>query len=254
MMRSEFDHEDLRVYQTAIGFVAWLEEVASGITSNASACDHLARASASVPVNIAQASGKRSMNERRQFIDTAYGSSLECAACLDVLCILECLRASTVHDGKGHLSTLVSMLIGFRKSTGREVREEGAAYVTAGSQGNRVWFDHEKLDVYRKALEFVTWCGRLRSDGGVPGSTATSLDKASTGVALNIAEGNGKFAMKDRCRFIGHARTAALQAAANLDVLAIRQAKGEQYVTEGKSCLADIVRMLVAWERNLEER
>jgi four helix bundle protein len=253
-MRSEFDHEDLRVYQAAIGFVAWLEEVASGITSKVSACDHLTRASGGVPVNIAQASGKRSMNERRQFIDTAYGSSLECAACLDVLCILKSLRASTVSDGKGRLSTLVSMLIGFRKSTGRVVREEGAAYVTAGSKGNRVWFDHEKLDVYRKALEFVTWCGQLRGDSGVPRSTATSLDKASTGVALNIAEGNGKFSMKDRCRFIGHARTAALQAAATLDILAVRQAKGKRDVAEGKSFLADIVRMLVAWERNLEER
>ena len=102
------------------------------------------------------------MNECRQFIDTAYGSSLECAACLDVLGILDCLPASTVHEGKGHLSTLVSMLIGFRKSTGREVREGGAAYATAGSKGNRVRFDHEKLDVYHKALEFVAWCGQLR--------------------------------------------------------------------------------------------
>jgi four helix bundle protein len=152
MMRPELDHEDLRVYQAAIGFVAWLEEEVSGITSKASACDHLARASAGVPVNIAQASGKRSMNERRQFIDTAYGSSLECAACLDVLCILAGLRTATVDDGKQRISALVCMLIGFRKSTVREVREEGAAYVVARSQGNRVWFDHEKLEVYRKAL------------------------------------------------------------------------------------------------------
>ncbi len=58
------------------------------IKSKVSARDHLARASVGVPLNIAEASGKRSMNERRQFIDNAYGSSLECAACLDVLCIL----------------------------------------------------------------------------------------------------------------------------------------------------------------------
>ncbi len=207
-----------------------------------------------VPVNIAQASGKRSVKERRQFIDTAYGSSLECAACLDVLCILGGLQSSTVHEGKAHLSTLVSMLIGFRKSTGREVREEGVEYVTGASQGNRMWFDHEKLDVYRKALELVAWCSRLRHSGHIPRSTATTPDKASTGVVLNIAEGNGKFSMKDRCRFIGHARTAALQAAATLDVLAVRQTKNKQDVTEGKSYLADIVRMLVAWERHLEER
>ena len=101
-MKSHFDHEDLRVYQGAIGFVAWLEEVTPSITSKVSACDHLARASASVPVNIAEASGKRSMKARRQFIDTAYGSSLECAACLDVLGILDCLPASAVYEGKGH--------------------------------------------------------------------------------------------------------------------------------------------------------
>jgi len=253
MMMSQFDHEDLRVYQAAIGFVAWLQEVTPSITSKVSACDHLARASAGVPVNIAEASGKRSMKERRQFIDTACGSSLECAACLDVLSIRNCLPASRAHEGKGHLSVLVSMLIGFRKSTGHEVREDGAAYATADSKGNRVWFDHEKLGVYRKALEFVAWCGRLRASGCVPRSTATSLDKASTGAALNIAEGNGKFSIKDRCRFIGHARTAALQAAATLDVFAVRQAESKLDVAEGKDHLADVVRMLVAWERNLEK-
>ncbi len=118
----------------------------------------------------------------------------------------------------------------------------------------RSQFDHEKLDVYRKALEFVAWCGRLRSGGRVPGSTATSLDKASTGVALNVAEGNGKFSAKDRCRFITHARIAALKAAATLDILALRQVKCIQEAAEGKSYLIDIVRMLAAWERNLEDR
>ena len=97
------------------------------------------------------------------------------------------------------------------------------------------YFPHEKLDVYRKALEFVAWCGRLQSGGCMPRSTSTSLDKASTGVALNIAEGNGKFSIKDRCRFIGHARTAALQATATLDVLAVRHAKSTQDVTHGRA-------------------
>jgi len=253
MMSSAFDHEDLRVYQAAIEFVAWHEEVAPGITIKVSACEHLCRASAGVPVNIAQASGKRSMSDRRQFIDTAYGSALECAACLDVLCLLGCLQTATVQAGKTRLSTLVSMLVGFRKSTGREVREERAAYATASRDGRKIWFDHEKLDVYIKALEFVGWCGRLRNDDDTPRSTMTALDRASTGVALNIAEGNGKFSTKDRRRFIGHARTAALQAAATLDVNAVRQAKSRSAVVAGKNQLVDVVRMLIAWEQSLEE-
>jgi len=132
-MRSAFDHEDLRVYQAAIEFVAWHEEVAPEITSKVSACDHLGRASAGVPVNIAQASGKRSMSERRQFIDTAYGSSLECAACLDVLCILGCLQAATVHAGKGRLSTLVSMLIGLHEGSVSLHRPRANRCATGGS-------------------------------------------------------------------------------------------------------------------------
>ena len=55
------------------------------------------------------------------------------------------------------------------------------------------------------------------------------------------------FDHEERCRFIGYARTAALQAAATLDILAVRQVKCTQEATEGKSYLADIVRMLVAW-------
>ncbi|MDA3926018.1 MAG: hypothetical protein PF904_15075 [Kiritimatiellae bacterium] len=35
---------------------------------------------------------------------------------------------------------------------------------------------------------------------------------------------------------------------------AVRQVKCTQEVSEGKSYLVDIVRMLVAWERKLEER
>ena len=79
------------------------------------------------------------------------------------------------------------------------------------------------------------------------------LDKTSTGMTLNIAEGNGKFSAKDRCRFIGHARTAALHSAATLDVFAARHKEQAGNVLEGKSLLVDAVRMLVAWQRSIED-
>jgi four helix bundle protein len=100
-MRKMFDHEHLRVYQEAIEFVAWLEGMIPGIKRSVSARDHLTRASSGIPVNIAEATGKRSVNERRQFIDTAYGSALECAACLDVLSILGYRTATRVQEGSG---------------------------------------------------------------------------------------------------------------------------------------------------------
>jgi hypothetical protein len=75
-MNKLFDHEHLRVYRGAIEFVAWLEGVVPSIKRSVSARDHLARASSGVSVNIAEASGKLSVNERRQFIDTALGIGL----------------------------------------------------------------------------------------------------------------------------------------------------------------------------------
>jgi hypothetical protein len=55
-------------------------------------------------------------------------------------------------------------------------------------------FDHEKLDAYRVAIEFLTWAGALLDDRTKTTrlSAAKHLDEASTSVALNIAEGNGK--------------------------------------------------------------
>jgi hypothetical protein len=57
-MNKLFDHENLRVYRASIEFVAWLEGVLPNVKRSVSARDHIIRASASVPVNIAEASGK----------------------------------------------------------------------------------------------------------------------------------------------------------------------------------------------------
>ena len=74
--------------------------------------------------------------------------------------------------------------------------------------------DHEKLEVYQASLEFITWTIPLLE--GLPGSASVrnQLDRASTSVPLNIAEGNGKFTSPDRCRFFDNARGSALESAA----------------------------------------
>ena len=249
-----FDHENLRVYQASIQFVAWLEDIYPGIQRKTSAREHLVRASTSVPVNIAEASGKSSGKERRQFIDTAYGSALECAACLDVLNIVTDLAATSVRGGKSELSAIVGMLIKFRRATARPcVSEERAPYETGQNASHRVFFDHEKMDVYQRALDVVRWADALMRSGNVARPVEAVLDRSLTGVALNIAEGNGKFSRKDRCRFIDHARTAALQAAATLDVLLSRTPVLREDVHTGKTLLADCVRMLVRWRQRIAD-
>ncbi len=107
----------------------------------------------------------------------------------------------------------------------------------------KVHFDHENLDVYQASIQFVSWVDALLEQ--LPKSLAVTnqLDRASTSIPLNLAEGNGKFTDKDRCRFFDIARGSALECAACLDVLAAK--KQISCSDEGKAELVRIVSMLV---------
>ena len=104
--------------------------------------------------------------------------------------------------------------------------------------------DHEKLEVYQQSLEFITWTLPLLDQ--VPGGASVSnqLDRASTSIPLNIAEGNGKFTSADRCRFFDNARGSALECAACLDVMVAKQFVETNDIQEGKTLLVKIVSML----------
>ena len=86
------------------------------------------------------------------------------------------------------------------------------------------FFDHEKLDVYREAIRFVAWADELLET--IPKNLAVhnQLDRAATSIPLNIAEGNGKYTAPDRCRYFDIARGSALECAACLDVLVVKNA------------------------------
>ncbi len=109
-------------------------------------------------------------------------------------------------------------------------------------------FDHERLDVYREAIAFVAWADELLER--IPRNLAAhnQLDRASTSIPLNIAEGNGKYTAADRCRYFDIARGSALECAACLDVLVTR--KQLMDADDGKSILARIVSMLVGLIRS----
>jgi len=109
-------------------------------------------------------------------------------------------------------------------------------------------FDHEKLDVYQESILFVSWVDELLQQ--IPKSLAvySQLDRASTSIPLNIAEGNGKYTAADRCRFFDIARGSALECAACLDVLVTK--KRIENADSGKSMLVKIVSMLVGLIRS----
>src|SRR5437762_857749 len=107
------------------------------------------------------------------------------------------------------------------------------------------WFDHEKLEVYREAVAFVAWLSALLEGAVRVGEVKDQLDRASTSIPLNIAEGNGKYALKDRCRFFDIAHGSALECAAGLDILVAKSRVTHDHIRSGKERLQRIVRMLM---------
>src|SRR5262245_57291216 len=85
-------------------------------------------------------------------------------------------------------------------------------------------FDHEKLDVYQIALEFVVTAGEIVSQlPSARHNLADQLDRASTSVVLNIAEGAGEFSRAEKARFYRMAKRSATECAAALDVCRVRK-------------------------------
>ena len=119
---SQFGHETLNVYQASIHFITWITELLDTIPKNLSVHNQLDRASTSISLNIAEGNGKHTSADRCRYFDSARGSSLECAACLDVLVAKKIMDKDKVKKGKDQLYQIVSMLIGLiRANSERKV-------------------------------------------------------------------------------------------------------------------------------------
>jgi four helix bundle protein len=108
-----------------------------------------------------------------------------------------------------------------------------------------VWFAHEKLEVYRQVIAFIAWLTELLEATARLGEVKDQLERASSSVALNIAEGNGKYSPKDRCRFFDTAHGSALECAAGLDILVARRKLTTDQIRPGKECLQQVIRLLL---------
>ncbi len=111
-------------------------------------------------------------------------------------------------------------------------------------------FDHEKLQVYQRALDFIEFASVVLEQLPKRLAAHDQLDRASTSIPLDIAEGNGKFTSADRCRFFDIARGSALECAATLDVLCRKGLVDDRIADEGKGMLREIVSMLVGLIRS----
>ena len=118
----------------------------------------------------------------------------------------------------------------------------------------KIYFDHEKLKVYQLSLEFVVIADEILSHQSKKISACENLERASTSVTLNIAEGNGKFSSKDRCNFFDIARGSALESAGCLDILSVKKLISIEELTKGKELLQQIISMIVGLIKSNSDR
>ncbi len=124
-----FDHDKLEAYQQSLGFIRWATPLLDKLPAKLSVCDQLDRASTSVPLNIAEGNGKFTSPDRCRYLDSARGSALECAACLDVLVAKGRATEAEVEPGKQLLRRVVSLLVGLIRSNSPDrFREDEVPY------------------------------------------------------------------------------------------------------------------------------
>jgi len=123
-----FHHEKLTVYQRALEFAGWSQDLIESLTKKTSTRDQLERAGDSIALNIAEGNGKFSQKDRARFFQIAHGSALECAACLDLLVARHCCAGSAVARGKSILEEIVKMLFAMLDQLGCRIAEDSAVY------------------------------------------------------------------------------------------------------------------------------
>ena len=246
-MTNRLNHENLDAYRKAIAFVSYAQKVLADVPTSLAVHDQLERAAESVPVRLAVGNGQPFSDSRTAQFDYAYGSALECAACLDILGVRLLVESNELADAKRALLSIVRMILGLRKYIKREVREEDQPYCVP-DEGDR--FAHESLDVYQLALKCLANIDVLLRRYQGPVRNGRAIDKAITSVILNIAEGNGRFSIKDHSRFLDIAHTSALRASATIDVMVAGGWIAEHDCQSVKRELARIVSMIFGLQRS----
>jgi four helix bundle protein len=243
-----FPHEKLQVYGRALDFAAAAAVLSSFWEKKHSVVDHFSRAAESIVLNLAEGARLSSGPMKLTSLDYAFGSSLECAACLDVARLKGLLADPECRGEKHRLCEITKMLVGLRKAWSQSsqaiLQEESSDYITdRPAAGIEPLFRHESLDVYQVSLAFMGWFVSL-----APAQELTTpfrpLDKAATSIILNIAEGNGRYAKLDHHRFLEVAHSSAVKAAAYLDLCVVKELLTQADIGSGKELLRRIGAML----------
>jgi four helix bundle protein len=115
-------------------------------------------------------------------------------------------------------------------------------------------FAHERLTVYRRALEFTADVEAI-----VPELEAGRRDlvdqlrRASSSIVLNIAEGAGEFSQAEKARSYRMARRSATECAAVLDLFQTLKLCDPERVHRSRMLLWEVVSMLTKMVTNIAD-
>jgi four helix bundle protein len=104
-------------------------------------------------------------------------------------------------------------------------------------------FDHEKLQVYQVAREFLVLASGLLARK-MPRDLREQFDRAASSILFNIGEGAGKTARADKQRSYEIARGSTTEAATQLDVLHIRGIITSNQYQSARAPLIRVAQML----------
>ena len=103
-----FDHDRLDVYRLSIDCVAESFAIAKDLSgAHCHARDQWLRAAQSIPLDIAEGNGKRSVKDRSRFFDIARGSALECATIQDAMLTRLISRLNTAAEAETSYNTAI---------------------------------------------------------------------------------------------------------------------------------------------------
>jgi len=106
-----FTHEKFEAYKLSIEFtqlaLSLVEELPPG---HSALRDQLRRATFSIPLNIAEGTGKMGKRDRQRFYMIARGSAMECSAICDVVSLIDGRLAQRASGAKKRLESIVNIL------------------------------------------------------------------------------------------------------------------------------------------------
>jgi four helix bundle protein len=107
-----FPFEDLDVYKRSVQFSTEVESILDRERKrmSRSMADQLSRAALSIPLNIAEGSGRWHKPEKRQFFWIARGSSFECVPILEILLKKTFISGAERESLRGQLEVIGKML------------------------------------------------------------------------------------------------------------------------------------------------